>query len=159
MISLMSGASMYEKDVDNFFVKMPDGTYLVNNCDHIGSPIDTERVQKCASALKGISEYKWEKRELFFHDGHGLCFVKKGRILGKAACWMCDCEQFMKHLNCVHAYALQYPEHIRLMAKGTKDKQGRNTSKKRRSRYEDTQDTATSKKVASNKSVTSGDGK
>jgi hypothetical protein len=48
---------------------------------------------------------------------------------------MCDCEQFMKHLNYVHAYALQYPEHIRLMAKGTKDKQGRNTSKKRRSRY------------------------
>jgi hypothetical protein len=134
MISLMSGASMYEKD--NFFVKMPDGTYRVNNC-----------------------EYKWEKRELFFHDGHGLCFVKKGHILGKAACWMCDCEQFMKHLNCVHAYALQYPEHIRLMAKGTKDKQGRNTRKKGRSRYEDTQDTATSKKVASNKSVTSGDGK
>jgi hypothetical protein len=121
----------YEKDVDNFFVKMPDGTYLVNNCDHIGSPIDTERVQMCASALKGISQYhKWEKRELFLHDGHGLCFVKKGRILGKTACWMCDCEQFMKHLNCVHAYALQYPEHVRFMAKGTEDKQGRNTSKK-----------------------------
>jgi hypothetical protein len=45
------------------------------------------------------------------------------------------------------------------MAKGTKDKKGRNTSKKRRSRYEDTQETATSKKVASNKSVTRGDGK
>jgi hypothetical protein len=136
----------YEKDVDKNCV-MPDGTYLANNCEHIGSPIDTECVLMCASTLKGIREYKWEKRELFFHDGRGFCFVKKGRILGKATCWTCDCEQFMKHLNCVHAYALQYPEHIRLMAKGTKDKQGRNTSKRRRSRYEDTQETATSKKM------------